>query len=538
MSFVETIIRELSAKFGLDGHAGALAMEALRAITSERRGGLSGFLSRFQTAGLGDLVNSWIGKGENKPVTVGQLETVLGGDFISSIASKVGLSASTAGPALAFLIPKLIDKLTPDGRVPAVLPPEVSALLSGGGAPRAAATATTTVSSGPRTAYAGSAAAAGSKSGGGFLRKLIPLLGLLLLGLLAYWFFDRDGEQTIDGTSVPSASAPSTTMPSATATAPTKSTSPASKAEVAATPSQLALRNTDGRILYSGTVPDGQSRSRIIDALHSVFGASAVTGGVTVDPSAAAPTWLDKLTAALGEFKIPGAEMLLKGDSIDVGGLLSDERKNGLVASLKSIFGDGFSVGTLKELLSNTLAAATAMVAPGNGAPASDAPSGSSVSAAGSTAGASADGATGRAEQAARAANEKSLTALQSLRPGYSAEDLVKVLNASVIHFETGSAVIPASNEIFLRTVARAIADAPPGSLIEIGGHTDATGNADANVSLSQARADAVRNALTNYGADPAMLTAKGYGGTRPVASNDSAEGRDQNRRIEFIVLK
>jgi outer membrane protein OmpA-like peptidoglycan-associated protein/uncharacterized protein YidB (DUF937 family) len=535
MSILETIIRELSEKFGLGGHAGALAMEALRAVTSERSGGLAGFISRFQTAGLGGLVSSWIGKGVNEPVTPTQLDTALGGDFISSIGSKLGLPAATVGPALAFVVPKLIDRLTPDGKVPSVLPAEVTSLLSGG-APRAAASATGTASTASRPAYAG-ATAAETRSGGGFLRKLIPLLGLLLLGLLAYWFFGRGGdEQTAQRPSVPSASAPSaTTGPTTTATRPPEPEAAAPKAALTAKPSQLALQNADGRILYSGTVPDGQSQSRVIDALKSAFGASAVTGSVAVDPSAAPPTWLDKLAGVLGQFNIPGAEMLLKGDSINIGGAIPEDKKNSLIASLKSMLGDGFSVGTLTESLAGILAGSRAMapaatasaVAPSAGAPSptATAPDASASVAEGSAA-------------AARAANEKAVAALEGLGAGYSAGDLVKVLNATVINFETGSAVIPASDEAFLQVVANGIKGAPAGSLFEIGGHTDSTGNAEANLALSQARSDAVRTALVNYGCDPAMLTAKGYGGTRPIASNDTVEGRNQNRRIEFTVIK
>ena len=649
MSFLETIIRELSQKFGLGAHAGALAMEALRTITNERSGGLAAFINRFQTAGFGDLVASWIGKGENKPIDSGQIESALGGDFIGTIASKVGLSAATAGPALAFLIPKLIDKLTPNGDVPSVLPAEVTALLSGG-TPRAAAG--TPAAAASRPAYT-AAATRDEKSGGGFLRKLIPLLGLLLLGLLAYWVFGRGGEETAEGTATPSATAtaPSTSAPAATATdqakpdpaamanpsqlalqnadgrilysgtvpdgqsqsrivdalnsvfgasavtgslavdpsvAPpawldkltaalgqfkipgaemllkgesidvggllsddarngliaslkpifgegfsvgtlTESLSGAlasAKAMVPANPSQLALQNADGRILYSGTVPDGQSQSRIVDALNSVFGASAVTGNIDVDPSAAPPAWLDKLAAALGQFKIPGAEMLLKGESIDVGGLLSDDARNGLIASLKPIFGEGFSVGTLTESLAGALASAKAMVPAG------------SVSAATPSTGAPSASANGRSPEAVRAANDKAAAALKALPSGYSAGELAGVLNASVITFETGSAVISAADETFLRTVAAGISGAPAGSIIEIGGHTDSTGNAEANLALSQARADAVRDELVRFGSNPTMLTAKGYGGTRPVASNDTVEGREQNRRIEFTAVE
>jgi outer membrane protein OmpA-like peptidoglycan-associated protein len=284
----------------------------------------------------------------------------------------------------------------------------------------------------------------------------------------------------------------------------------------AANPSQLALQNADGRILYSGTVPDGQSQGRIVDALTSVFGASALSGNVAVDPAVAPPLWLDKLTAALGQFKIPGAEMLLKGENVDIGGLLSDEAVGKLIASLKPIFGEGFSVDKLTESLTGTLAGAKAMA----------------------PAGAPAQGAAGATADGAQAANEKAKAALKSLPAGYSADDLVEVLNASIITFETGSAVIAASDREFLRTVANGVSAAPAGSKIEIGGHTDATGNAEANLALSQARADAVRDQLVGFGSNPATLVAKGYGGTEPVASNDTAEGREQNRRIEFTVMK
>ena len=74
--------------------------------------------------------------------------------------------------------------------------------------------------------------------------------------------------------------------------------------------------------------------------------------------------------------------------------------------------------------------------------------------------------------------------------------------------------------------------------MLEIAGYTDDTGNAQENVALSQRRADAVREALIKEGADPDMLIAKGYGSADPIASNDTAEGRFRNRRIEYHVVK
>jgi OmpA-OmpF porin, OOP family len=74
--------------------------------------------------------------------------------------------------------------------------------------------------------------------------------------------------------------------------------------------------------------------------------------------------------------------------------------------------------------------------------------------------------------------------------------------------------------------------------VLEIAGYTDNTGDAAANVTLSQQRADAVRNVLVLAGVDPSMLVAKGYGSANPIASNDTLDGRFRNRRIEYHVLK
>jgi outer membrane protein OmpA-like peptidoglycan-associated protein len=72
---------------------------------------------------------------------------------------------------------------------------------------------------------------------------------------------------------------------------------------------------------------------------------------------------------------------------------------------------------------------------------------------------------------------------------------------------------------------------------IEIGGHTDDVGNDAANLKLSQERADAVRSALIAKGIDAGRIVAKGYGETKPVASNQNEAGRAQNRRTEFSIV-
>lgn len=72
---------------------------------------------------------------------------------------------------------------------------------------------------------------------------------------------------------------------------------------------------------------------------------------------------------------------------------------------------------------------------------------------------------------------------------------------------------------------------------LEIDGHTDSDGDAQANVALSQARADAVKQVIVAQGINASRLTTKGYGATKPIASNDTPEGKANNRRVEFVKV-
>lgn len=71
----------------------------------------------------------------------------------------------------------------------------------------------------------------------------------------------------------------------------------------------------------------------------------------------------------------------------------------------------------------------------------------------------------------------------------------------------------------------------------EINGHTDSDGNSDANMKLSQSRADAVKSQLISMGIDESRLETKGLGATEPIDKNDSAEGKANNRRVEFVKI-
>ena len=93
------------------GGTGGGAMDAM--------GGLSGIISAFQKGGLGHLTDSWVGTGDNLPVSGDQLTDVLGADKISQIASQLGMSQSDAAGGLAKILPDLVNHVTPNGQVPA-----------------------------------------------------------------------------------------------------------------------------------------------------------------------------------------------------------------------------------------------------------------------------------------------------------------------------------------------------------------------------------------------------------------------------------
>jgi len=102
------------------------------------------------------------------------------------------------------------------------------------------------------------------------------------------------------------------------------------------------------------------------------------------------------------------------------------------------------------------------------------------------------------------------------------------------IYFSTGSAVLLDESEPMLRQVAAVIKETPAANLT-IEGHTDNIGSAAYNQALSDRRAEAVRQALlTRYGVAGSRLSAKGFGLTRPVETNDTYEGRAHNRRVEL----
>lgn len=143
MSMFDSIINEAEEKFNLKGKAGTLLSALLALITDGTNGGFAGFIDRFNRAGLGDTVSSWINSDANTHLSNEQLESALGSDTLNQIAAQAGTDYNTATAATAFMTPRVVDALTPDGVVPESddLLSRVGGYLTGGAA--AATTAET-----------------------------------------------------------------------------------------------------------------------------------------------------------------------------------------------------------------------------------------------------------------------------------------------------------------------------------------------------------------------------------------------------------
>lgn len=114
------IVLSLLANKGSAGAAGGLGALGglLGGGANQSTGGLPALIGQMQNAGLGNVLESWIGKGSNLPISGEQMQQVLGSDTLNQIASQLGLSQGEAGGQLADLLPEVIDKLTPDGAAP------------------------------------------------------------------------------------------------------------------------------------------------------------------------------------------------------------------------------------------------------------------------------------------------------------------------------------------------------------------------------------------------------------------------------------
>jgi outer membrane protein OmpA-like peptidoglycan-associated protein len=244
-----------------------------------------------------------------------------------------------------------------------------------------------------------------------------------------------------------------------------------------------------GMPALNATVGSEGEKKTLLDALTAKFGEGKFTANVTVDPETKPASWLDKLDGLLPLMALPGAEVKLAGEKIELSGTAADA-KLGWLDKLKNLFGAGFTIGTFDV------------------------------------------------KQAVASAKDSFLNAFSTFKADdCAATDVAKVLNLQVINFSTGSDVPPQDAQLALAKSAELLKNCTTAGKtvkMEIGGYSDNVGRAESNVALSKKRAEAVRAYLVKHGVPAESLMAQGYGDANPVADNSTASGRFANRRIEF----
>lgn len=224
-------------------------------------------------------------------------------------------------------------------------------------------------------------------------------------------------------------------------------------APVAHVDARLDLVNNNGVVRVDGTVDSERARQQILDALHRAYGAGSVSGDLVVDPAARPAPWLARLPEFLKAFSAPGAAVGFAGQRIELSGHASPEDRAALLARAELLYPGYDFDGLFRGVGSNA-----------------NAPS-----------------------------------ALDDVKPGASAQDVVQALNRTPIRFDDGSARVSADSLALLSQAAQAIRDGAA-ARIEIAGPADASGDAEENRQLSQQRAEAIKVQLIINGVSPAVI--------------------------------
>lgn len=237
-----------------------------------------------------------------------------------------------------------------------------------------------------------------------------------------------------------------------------------------ASPATATTSPTENKVIVTGTVPDEGSKVAIINRLRTVYGSEQVVDRLNVGKVAAPPGWLQQVERML----TPSLKSIHKGQ-LNIDGANFTMRGQVADEATKSRLG-AESMAGLKPTYRLT----------------------------------------------------------NNLHVGASEQKVLDdTLADRIIEFESGSAVLTAEGMKILDEMAGAIQKVGAQQL-EIIGHTDSSGNRGNNIALSERRAQAVKEYLMNKGIAENAMKTKGMGPDQPIASNDTADGRKRNRRIEF----
>lgn len=284
----ESLVSQVAGRFGLtDDKTKQLLGLLIGLVFNERRGGPAAFLQSFRDKGLGDVVASWLGSGDNLPINGSQISNVLGSEVINAFGNRLGLPGATVSDASAALLPTAVSTLASNGTLEVgaldrvrgwfgnlwddsddrVAAAAVGTTAAGAAAAAAAAdrdrvvtdrVATGTVPPRTTTTYTTTET---RKSGGGLWKWLLPLLALLV----AIWAIsqcNRAPETTEQAPATTEQTAPATTDASTTTAtdaanaAGAAATDAASSAAAAIAAAEQSARDAFGRLTASSPVAD------------------------------------------------------------------------------------------------------------------------------------------------------------------------------------------------------------------------------------------------------------------------------------------
>jgi uncharacterized protein YidB (DUF937 family) len=134
MGLLDGLLQGLAGGHGGSGGGASLQQAVLGMLEQGGTDGLAGLAKNFQSQGLGDIFSSWVSTGENKPIQPDQLQNALGPEKLQQLTGGTGMALQAALPLLAQILPVVIDKLTPHGKLPQddnLLQQGLAALLGG-----------------------------------------------------------------------------------------------------------------------------------------------------------------------------------------------------------------------------------------------------------------------------------------------------------------------------------------------------------------------------------------------------------------------
>lgn len=480
VQYLGDIVREADERFGLGRKARALVLLSVESLFKEDAGGCSGFLARLREIGLSEALDNWLNPRMNLALPDSDwVDPVVGPSRVAEIGRELGLANGRVRMALAYVLPALIRFFAKAGGLPDALPERFVQELR--------QFSLQNPKTPPRPAPRRKGSRSETSIGFGRWFWALGSLGLVLSGFYL-------GKQTLFGKHSPLSSPPAeaplegSVEPAAEAplkVAEKKTDEPIQNLVPSA---RLVIRRIGDQIEFIGFLDSEATRTLVLEKLGKFFGSSAMSGDLLVEPLRKGAPWLAQLDRILPLFNVPGIDVRLEGNTVRVGGWVTEEDRAGILNSLMSVLGSEYRFGYLREEWT----------------------------------------------ERTQDARQFLLARLSNVSPDLRVQDLIPILNRWVIHFEEGSAVFPPESLDLSVRIVEVLKSLKQTALIEV--QLRGAGSGAVLQRLVNERADAIREALIKAGWPATLIKASGRVEGKPQGSaNVLMTPLD---RIEFRVIQ